>query len=174
MTLLRSFVLHQAYIQHQRSRAPLRLVDISALPVINQPPLRVGALLDHVERQLRARSEPVLDALGMRPRHLLTLTVLRDLGDSSQADLAGMLRIDRTNVVGLLNELEAGGWIERKRSPEDRRRHVVELTAGGREILSRAEFALAAVENEVFSALDDAERNTLHALLQRVVARAGC
>lgn len=127
-----------------------------------------------MSRQLRAHSEPVLEQLAMRPRHLLTLTVLRDLGDSSQADLAGTLRIDRTNLVGLLNELEADGWIERRRSPEDRRRHIVELTPAGREILSRAEFALAAVENEVFSALDDADRERLHALLQRVVGGHSC
>jgi DNA-binding MarR family transcriptional regulator len=152
----------------------LRLLAISALPVVNQPPLRVAALLDHVGRQLRGRSEPVLEALGMRPRHLLTLTVLRDRGGSSQGDLADTLRIDRTNLVGLLNELEAGGWIERRRSPEDRRRHIVELTTAGREILSQAEFALAAIENDVFSALDDRERETLHNLLARVVSAGGC
>ena len=119
---------------------------------------------------MRSHSESTLAALDMRPRHLLTLTVLRDLGGSTQQALATRLSIDRTNLVGLLNELEADGWIERRRSPEDRRRHIVELTGAGREILSRAEFALAAVENEVFSALDDADREALHALLARVVS----
>ena len=166
MTLLRSFVLHQAYIQHNGSQGGRRLLGISALPVVNQPPPRVGALLDHVGRQLRVRSEPVLVALGMRPRHLVTLTVLRDRGGSSQADLAGLLQIDRTNLVGLLNELEAEGWIERRRSPEDRRRHLVELTPAGSELLSKAEFALAFVEDHVFGALDNAQRETLYELLQ--------
>ncbi|WP_372517936.1 MarR family winged helix-turn-helix transcriptional regulator [Solirubrobacter phytolaccae] len=147
---------------------------MSALPVVNQPPPRVGALLDQIGRQLRGHSEPVLEALGMRPRHLLTLTVLRDLDGSSQTDLADTLRIDRTNLVGLLNELEAEGWIERRRSPEDRRRHVVELTKDGREALSRAEFALAAVEDHVLGALDDTERRSLHALLARAVGVTGC
>jgi DNA-binding MarR family transcriptional regulator len=150
----------------------LRLVDISALPVINQPPLRVGALLDQVGRHLRAQSEPVLEQIGMRPRQLLTLTVLRDRGGTSQADLAELLRIDRTNLVGLLNELETDGWIERRRSPEDRRRHIVELTADGREILSRAEFALAAVEDHVFGGLGAEQRAQLHALLQRAAGGA--
>lgn len=150
-----------------------RLFAISSLPVVNQPPLRVGALLDQIGRQLRRHSEPVLEAIGMRPRHLLTLTVLRDRGGSSQADLADLLRIDRTNLVGLLNELETDGWIERRRSPEDRRRHIVELTAAGHEILSRAEFALAAVEDEVFSALDNEQRATLYSLLHRVFSDEG-
>lgn len=166
-------MLHQSYTHHNWLPVGPRLPGISALPVVNQPPPRVGALLDQIGRQLRAHSEPVLEALGMRPRHLLTLTVLRDLDGSSQTDLADTLRIDRTNLVGLLNELEAEGWIERRRSPEDRRRHVVELTKGGREALSRAEFALAAVENHVLGALDDAERETLHALLARAVGVTG-
>lgn len=116
----------------------------------------------------------MLDALGLRPRHLVTLTILRDTGGISQTDLADTIRIDRTNLVGLLNELESGGWIERRRSPEDRRRHTVELTTAGHELLSRAEFALAAVEDEVLSDLDDEDRRTLHALLQRVVSGHSC
>ena len=134
--------------------------------MIDQPARRVGALLDQVGRQLRMHSLPALDALGIRPRHLLTLTVLRDLGGSSQADLSTLLQIDRTNLVGLLNELEAEGWIERRRSPEDRRRHLVELTPAGAELLSKAEFALAFVEDHVFGALDNEQRETLYELLQ--------
>ena len=134
--------------------------------MIDQPARRVGALLDQVGRQLRMHSMPALDSLGIRPRHLLTLTVLRDLGGSSQADLSTLLQIDRTNLVGLLNELEAEGWIERRRSPEDRRRHLVELTPAGSELLSKAEFALAFVEDHVFGALDNQQRETLYELLQ--------
>ena len=117
-------------------------------------------------------SLPALDSLGIRPRHLLTLTVLRDRGGSSQADLSTLLQIDRTNLVGLLNELESAGWIERRRSPEDRRRHLVELTPAGSELLSKAEFALAFVEDHVFGALDNEQRETLYGLLQ-LAARGG-
>jgi MarR family transcriptional regulator, lower aerobic nicotinate degradation pathway regulator len=107
-----------------------------------------------------------MEALGVRPRHVVALTVLRDRGGSSQADLAGLLQIDRTNLVGLLNELEAEGWIERRRSPEDRRRHLVELTSAGAERLSKVEFALAAIEDHVLAALDPAQRATLYDLLR--------
>lgn len=114
---------------------------------------------------MRSHSEATLTALDLRPRHLLTLTVLRDLGGSTQQALAAQLSIDRTNLVGLLNELEAAGLIERRRSPEDRRRHIVELTPAGSELLAKAEFALAAVEDEVLAALDTAQREALYALL---------
>jgi DNA-binding MarR family transcriptional regulator len=97
---------------------------------------------------------------------VVTLTVLRDRGGASQADLAGVLQIDRTNLVGLLNELEQAGWVERRRSPEDRRRHVVELTPAGRELLSKVEFALVAVEDHVLAALSPEQREQLYELLR--------
>jgi DNA-binding MarR family transcriptional regulator len=75
--------------------------------------------------------------------------------------------MDGTNVVGLLNDLEAEQLIERRRSPQDRRRHVVELTAKGLELLDKAECVLAAAENEVLAALDEAQREALYSLLHQ-------
>ena len=119
---------------------------------------------------MRVAGESALKASGLRPRHLLALTVLRDHGESSQADLAGTLQLDRTNLVGVLNELETEGLIERRRSPEDRRRHTVVVTDEGRERLARAEFMLAAAEDLVLGALTAKQRDTLYELLQRAVA----
>ncbi|MFI9449809.1 MarR family winged helix-turn-helix transcriptional regulator [Amycolatopsis sp. NPDC052450] len=141
------------------------------LPVVNQPPHRCGALLDHVTRRIRLRSESVLAPLGLRPRHLVALTVLRDLRGCSQQDLAKTLEMDSTNVVGLLNDLESANLIERRRSPEDRRRHIVELTDVGAKQLAKAEFALAAVEDEVLGALDKDQRETLYTLLYQASSR---
>ena len=72
----------------------------------------------------------------MRSRHLVALTVLRESGGSTQQSLSTTLQIDRTNLVGLLNELEADKLIERRRSSEDRRRHIVEITATGANLLA--------------------------------------
>jgi DNA-binding MarR family transcriptional regulator len=140
------------------------------LPVVNQPVHRSAVLLDHLARRMRLRAESVLAPLGLRPRHLVALTVLRGHGGCSQQALATLLEMDGTNVVGLLNELEAKELIERRRSPEDRRRHVVELTDTGLQCLVRAEFALATVEDEVLRALDDTQRETLYSLLQQAAA----
>jgi DNA-binding MarR family transcriptional regulator len=133
---------------------------------------RSGALLDLLSRRMRAAGETALHAAGLRPRHLLAMTVLRDRGESSQADLAGTLQLDRTNVVGLLNELESEGLIERRRSPEDRRRHTVRLTEEGRERLARAEFTLAAAEDLVLAGLTAKQRDTLYELLAKATAAA--
>jgi DNA-binding MarR family transcriptional regulator len=142
-------------------------------PVVNQPAHRSGALLDHLARRMRLRTEAVLAPLGLRPRHLVALTVLRHFGGSTQQALATTLAMDGTNVVGLLNELEAEKLIERRRSPEDRRRHVVELTEAGAQQLAKAECALAEVDEEVLGALDASQRETLYHLLQLAATGTG-
>ncbi|MDX6205914.1 MAG: MarR family transcriptional regulator, lower aerobic nicotinate degradation pathway regulator [Frankiales bacterium] len=122
---------------------------------------------------MRLRTEAVLAPLGLRPRHLVALTVLRVRGGSTQQALATTLAMDGTNIVGLLNELEADKLIERRRSPDDRRRHVVELTEAGAEQLAKAECALAEVEEEVLGALDASQRETLYDLLQLAATGTG-
>ncbi len=145
---------------------------MSTLPVTAPPVHCFAALLDHLARRMRMRVESVLEPLGLRPRHLVALTVLRDHAGSTQQALSGMLQIDRSNLVGLLNELESDGLIERRRSVEDRRRHIVDLTSLGSQRLAEAELALAAAEDEILSGLDIDERESLFGLLQR--ASAGC
>jgi DNA-binding MarR family transcriptional regulator len=126
---------------------------------------RSSALLDHLARLTRLRAESALAPLGLRPRHLVALTVLRDHGSPTQQALAAALQTDRTNLIGLLNELETDGLILRRRSTEDRRRHFVELTDDGSERLAEAEGALAAAEDEVLGALDAGQREALYQLL---------
>jgi DNA-binding MarR family transcriptional regulator len=129
-----------------------------------------GPLLDHLARLNRARAESALVPLGLRPRHLIALTVLRDHGGMTQQALAAALQVDRTNLVGLLNELEDDGLIARTRSTEDRRRHLVAMTDAGITRLGQAELALAEVEDRVLGALDHDQRVALYDLLQRATA----
>lgn len=125
------------------------------------------ALLDHLGRLSRSRAEAALAPLGMRARHLVALTLLREHGPGTQQALAASLSIDRTNLVGLLNELEAAGHVARRRSAEDRRRHIVELTPAGEQILCDAEQRVRAAEEELLQRLSADERATLYALLAR-------
>ncbi len=142
---------------------------MSELPVV-QPPYRSAALLDYLARRMRLRTESALAPLGLRPRHLVALTMLRDTDSIAQQGLAEMLQLDGTNVVGLLNELEAQQLVTRRRSPEDRRRHIVELTQAGREKLAQAEFVLAAVEDYVLADLSLEQRGALFELLRQATA----
>jgi DNA-binding MarR family transcriptional regulator len=127
-------------------------------------------LIHHLERVARRRFEIALEPTGLRPRHVVALTILRD-GAMTQRALGDALRLDPTNLVGLLNELEQRALLERRRDPNDRRRHIVELSPTGRATLANTESALATVQNDVLSGLDDDERCTLHTLLLRAAAK---
>jgi DNA-binding MarR family transcriptional regulator len=142
---------------------------VPSKPVADEPPRHVAPLIGHLARRLRLRLESALAPLGLRPRHVLALTMLRANGGCSQQALTSILEMDATNVVGLLNELEAENLVERRRSLQDRRRHVVELTDAGIEQLAKAELAIAAVEDEMFAALDTDQRETLYNTLQQVM-----
>ena len=69
----------------------------------------------------------------MHLRLLMALSYLRDHDGAPQQELADVLCIDANNVVLALNELEDLGHIRRRRDPADRRRHLVDLTAQGRQ-----------------------------------------
>jgi DNA-binding MarR family transcriptional regulator len=124
-------------------------------------------LLTRLSKQVYKRSSEEL--LGMHLRLLMALSYLRDHDAAPQQELADTLCMDANNVVLLLNELEDAGHVSRRRDPGDRRRHLVYITAAGREALARAERAQEQVEDDVLGALDPAERATLWNLLTRAL-----
>jgi DNA-binding MarR family transcriptional regulator len=109
---------------------------------------------------------------GLRPRHLIALKVLHEQGAVSQQALAAALSLDPSNVVGLLNDLEERRLITRRRDPEDRRRHIVEVSPLGEEELELANARLSCVEDELLTALSAEERSMLYDLLVRAVGVA--
>lgn len=128
-------------------------------------------LIDHLARVGRRAADTSLSGC-LRPRHLIALRLLDSRGPISQHALGTALCLDPSNVVGLLNELEERGLVERRRDPADRRRHIVSLSAAGSAELAQAYSRLGLVEDELFSALSADERATLHDLLARAVGTA--
>jgi DNA-binding MarR family transcriptional regulator len=110
------------------------------------------------------------DVLGMRLKQFVALNYLHHMPGVGQRQLGDLLMLDANNCVLLLNDIEAAGWAERRRDPDDRRRHIVEITDSGREALFRAEIALDGLEDEVLGALSPDERDTLRDLLGRALA----
>jgi DNA-binding MarR family transcriptional regulator len=114
----------------------------------------------------RASSE---ELLGMRLRQFLVLSYVERQAPARQQDLCETLMLDANNCVLLLNELEDAGWLQRRRDPSDRRRHVVELTEEGRLAIDRAREAQEALEGDIFAGLEPAERDQLRALLRKAL-----
>ena len=109
------------------------------------------------------------DVLGIRLKEYVTLSHLRD-GARAQSELCAAMHMDANNCVLLLNDLEDAEFVERKRDPADRRRHIVQMTPAGKKALARAERAMEGLEGEVLGALSPDEREVLRGLLARALA----
>jgi DNA-binding MarR family transcriptional regulator len=113
-----------------------------------------------------------LEGLGMRTNEFAVLHHLHLAGPLSQHELGGALRINPSNLVGLLDALEADGRVVRPRDPSDRRRHLVALTPDGRARLAKGKLAVAKAEQELLAPLDADEREQLHGLLERLAGHS--
>jgi DNA-binding MarR family transcriptional regulator len=109
------------------------------------------------------------ELLGIKLRQMMLLSYLRHGAPALQQQLCETLWLDPNNCVLLLNEMEELGYVERRRDPADRRRHVVDLTNAGRKALERAERAQESLEDQVLAGLSDEERATLRSLLARAL-----
>lgn len=128
---------------------------------------RLGYLLKHVLARLTEAQTKALAPHGLNGRDLAVLSAVASGEPLSQLEVASRLRVDRTSIGDLLDGLEDRGFVERRRSPEDRRRNVVVLTELGESTYATAERIRLEVEREFLAPLRDGERfrSDLQALL---------
>jgi DNA-binding MarR family transcriptional regulator len=113
----------------------------------------------------RARPE----VIGMKLKDYFALRHLADHGHMPQSALCSAINVDANYMTLMLNDLEEQGFVERRRDPADRRRHIVELTPEGVAAIARAEAAIDSTEDEIFGPLDDGERAALRDMLERAL-----
>jgi DNA-binding MarR family transcriptional regulator len=141
------------------------------------PPQRVRTLPSWMASEVARRAHQLVgDELareGARRPHFTILTSLSEQGAASQADLGRRLSIDRSDLHGLLNELEAGGLVARVRDRSDRRRNVVAITPAGSAALKRLDKRIDAAQRALLEPLSAREQQELRRLLEQILARAG-
>src|SRR6266536_6682092 len=127
--------------------------------------LSTAFLLKRLGWAIKERTHEALDSTGMNPWHHAVLSLLEEGARETQGTIADALGYDRSQLVGLLDELEEQGLVERRRDPDDRRRHLVRLTSDGKRTLKRLRALSQEIEDEFLAPLGDKERAKLHALL---------
>jgi MarR family transcriptional regulator, lower aerobic nicotinate degradation pathway regulator len=132
---------------------------------------RTGVLVARVGIAVKMETMDRFEAAGFSAYHYGVLAVLEEGARETQATIADALGVDRSMLVGLLDQLEERGMIERRRDPNDRRRQMVSLTPAGRRQLGEFRTMVQEIEDEFLAPLDEDERATLHDLLLRVAAQ---
>lgn len=108
-----------------------------------------------VEHDLRVRSYSVL-ALSLNEPH------------PSQREIAEFLRLDPSQVVALVDDLQSRGLVRREPDPTDRRANVVIATDTGRTVFSAGQEAAREAERALHSNLTTAQRDQLGELLRAI------
>ncbi|MEE3848797.1 MarR family transcriptional regulator [Gordonia sp. LSe1-13] len=142
--------------------------DRSVRPLRQRPSFVLSQLGFHSDRTF----DELLVPVGVTRRQFGMLRVLADADGRTQQELSSVLRVHRNVMVGLVDELETAGLVERRRNPADRRAHAVHLTDRGRALLPMGEAALDACDDRLLGALSAADRETLCGLLARVADEA--
>ena len=88
----------------------------------------------------------------------------------TQSALAVAVALDRSTMVGVIDRLEARGWVERRVTRNDRRAYQLILTAAGAVAVGELKNLVAAHEKRILSGLSQSETRVLHNLLTRVAA----
>jgi len=122
-------------------------------------------LLKRLGFAAKERAMEAYEPTGLTPYHHAILVALDEGSRATQGAIADALGYDRGQLVGLLDELEEQGLVERRRDPGDRRRHLVRLTPEGKRALGRLRTLARRLENDLLSPLDERGREHLHALL---------
>jgi DNA-binding MarR family transcriptional regulator len=108
------------------------------------------------------------DEAELHPYHHAVLAVLDEGSRQTQGEIADALNYDRGQLVGLLDELEERGLLERQRDLTDRRRQSVRITQAGKKALAKLRTLALKLENDFLSNLDESQRATLHRLLREL------
>jgi DNA-binding MarR family transcriptional regulator len=127
-----------------------------------------GFLLARVGGGMKMRVLGELEEAGCPGFQYGVLALLREGPAQTQGRIADVLGIDRSQLVGELDELETNGLIERRRDPVDRRRHMVAITPKGKKELVKLRGVVRRIEDEYLAPLDEQSRKQLHDLLLRV------
>ncbi|CAM5271599.1 MarR family winged helix-turn-helix transcriptional regulator [Streptomyces fimicarius] [Streptomyces griseus] len=131
------------------------------------PDQRLGFLLAYHGNATQTLIHKALAATGLTPRHMMTLLQLAE-GPVTQKALIERLDVDPSVLVALLNDLEGGDLVRRRRDTADRRRHIVEITPQGTAQLSTSDLALDTVERELFADLSVRDQGALRRLLGKL------
>jgi DNA-binding MarR family transcriptional regulator len=134
---------------------------------------RVGVwrtLIDVIHAQ-KPWMNAIAEEFGMTPQMAQALHLLPMPGSLTMKELAVQMWCDASNVTGVIDRLEARGFVERRLSEADRRMKCVLLTTAGKRLRRKLDERF----NEsppAIAALSDGDKKTLREILERALDHA--
>ena len=120
----------------------------------------------HSSRRWQERLAPI----GLDARSVLVLRHVAAEQGRTQSSLSASLAVPPSRIVGIVDELERRGLLERRANPNDRRAHALWLTGSGHAVLGELLAISRAHEAEICAGLPESDRRRLIELLERIVS----
>jgi DNA-binding MarR family transcriptional regulator len=117
--------------------------------------LRFGFLIHDVSRLRRVVVDRALKPLGITRSQWWVLAFLSRRDGMTQTALAADLDLTKVAVGGLLDRMEAAGFVERRADHQDGRARRVYLTRAGAKTVNTIRESVEAVELEILSRIPE-------------------
>lgn len=146
-------------------------MDYPETPVANQ--FRLGFLIHDVSRLRRTVIDKALKPLGITRSQWWVLSNLarNSSHEMVQTELANVLDIGKVALGGLLDRLEASGYIERKADPADRRAKRVVMTRKGEKVLEQMQEQGTDLNRDTLRGITEAEVRLAEDIMHRMKKR---
>lgn len=112
-----------------------------------------------------------LATVDLEPPLFRVLNLVDAAEGHSQQAIGEAIQVPPSRMVGLVDELEKRGLVERRPDPADRRVRALYLTAAGREALARGREIAREHERQLTKGMAAADRDSLTRLLGEIVDR---
>lgn len=130
--------------------------------------VRLGFLIHDVSRLRRNAFDQLMRPLGVTRSQWWVIAHLSRHDGMMQTDLATLLDIGKVTLGGLVDRLEAGGWVERRADPSDRRVKRVFLTKTAHGLINDMRSVEHRHNSSVLKGFSREERTQLTDMLSRV------
>jgi DNA-binding MarR family transcriptional regulator len=160
-----------------QERGPVPSLKRAEKSSATEGPIELGPLAENVGYLVRRAQVTIFQRFfelfaeaDIRPVQYSILTVIESNPGLSQKQLAAALGIKKTNLVGLIDELEARGLARRKPTESDRRSHALYLTRKGTVLIARLHRLDASLNQRIARMMSAEERRRLCEILRQVAA----
>lgn len=141
--------------------------------------LEMYAMPGHLVRRMHQASQAIFDAEVARAGYDLTsvqfaaMAVIDAHPGLDQATLAGAIAFDRVTIGGVIDRLEAKGFVRRVIAKGDRRSRRLHLEVAGKAALDAVTPVVRTVQHKMLQGLTEREQATLLKLLDKALGAVG-
>ncbi len=114
-----------------------------------------------------------LQPWDITPVQYAVLATLERHTPISQTTLSALIAYDRATIGGVIDRLDAKGWLSRTLDPDDRRLRLLSLTPAGRDVLACLHPPVKAVQARLLAPLSVDERQQFEALCLKLLRHHG-